>query len=96
MVSNKGNNSPEYHREFEYTWAPISPPASVANNSTAPDSSFCSQASDEFEIIVDSASAQDNKSPRYVPDVTMDYDPMLMEDDQALGPSVKIHAVSTI
>jgi hypothetical protein len=25
---------------------------------------------------------------------TMDYEPMLMDDDQALGPSVKIHEVS--
>lgn len=26
----------------------------------------------------------------------MDYDPMMMEDDQALGPSVKIHEVSCL
>jgi hypothetical protein len=48
------------------------------------------------------AAANDNipgetalNSPAYSPTAAMDYDPM-MEDDQALGPSVKIHEVNDI
>jgi hypothetical protein len=83
MASVKGDETPEH-----------SPTQSLSNdNLNEPTSPR--ESSDSFTLS--SATVCGDTTPSAsstTQTAAMDYDPMMMDDDQALGPSVKIHEVS--